>query len=149
MKLAKVCVLILVLPFSANAEDVNYRTHIQPLWKEKCSVCHGPNSPYHAEFEKNKEKFKAQSKGPRMDTYADLIMYIGWPDTGALMRRLDDGSNTKDKKPGNMYQYLGENDAERQKNLATFKAWVGKDAWSLKRLPDVTGNDLKKIRAEY
>lgn len=34
-----------------------------------------------------------------------LAGYIGWPDTGALMRRLDDGSSSIDKKSGNMYQW--------------------------------------------
>ncbi len=42
-----------------------------------------------------------------MYTYADLIFFIGWPDTGAIMRRLDDGKGAKDGKPGNMYQRLG------------------------------------------
>jgi len=26
-----------------------------------------------------------------MDSYERLIAFVGWPDTGALMRRLDDG----------------------------------------------------------
>jgi hypothetical protein len=38
---------------------------------------------------------------------------------------LDDGKNTKDGKPGNMYQYLGATEDERQKNLKLFKKWVG------------------------
>lgn len=33
-------------------------------------------------------------KGPCMDTYADLIFYVGWPDTGAAMRRQDDAKDT-------------------------------------------------------
>ena len=37
-----------------------------------------------------------------MDTYADLIFFVGWPDTGALMRRLDDGKTAADGKPGNV-----------------------------------------------
>lgn len=42
--------------------------------------------------------------------------------TGAMMRRLDDGKGAKDGKPGNMYQHLGGTEEERQKNLALFKA---------------------------
>ncbi|MCK7501111.1 MAG: hypothetical protein MZW92_71545 [Comamonadaceae bacterium] len=52
------------------------------------------------------------------------------------MRRLDDGKNTKDGKPGNMLQYLGASDEERLKNLGLFKAWVGN--WTLKRWPEIT-----------
>lgn len=39
----------------------------------------------------------------RMDTNSHLACFAGWPNTGALMRRLDDGSNKEVKKPGNMY----------------------------------------------
>ncbi len=74
-------------------------------------------------------------KGPRMDNYADLLFFVGWPDSGALMRRLDDGSSVHAKggKPGNMYQYLGTTNKERQKNLSLFKAWVGEGGWNLNR----------------
>jgi hypothetical protein len=90
-----------------------------------------------------------------MDTYADLIFYIGWPDTGAIMRRLDDGKSVKDGKPGNMYPYLGSNEEERQKNLNTFKEWVGRDAWTLKRwnprgdVAGITRDELDKIKVKY
>lgn len=90
-----------------------------------------------------------------MDTYADLISFVGWPDTGAIMRRLDDGSNTADRKPGNMYQYLGATDEERQANLKLFMAWVGEDAWTLKRwnkkgdVPGITKEELHKIKVKY
>ncbi len=60
-----------------------------------------------------------------MATYNDLIAFIGWPDTGAIMRRLDDSKSSKNVKPGNMYKRIGETNAECQKNLAVFKAWVG------------------------
>ena len=50
----------------------------------------------------------AQSQGPRMDSYERFIAFIAWPDSGALMRRLDDGSATlAGGKPGNMYKFLG------------------------------------------
>ena len=101
-----------------------------------------------------KTNWMAAMKGPRMDSYADLIMLIGWPDTGAVMRRLDDGKNAGGK-PGNMYQYLGSTDEERQKNLLTFKAWVGPEGWILKRwnargnVPAITKEELDKIRVKY
>lgn len=89
----------------------------------------------------------AQFKGPKMDSYAHLVYFTGWPDTGALMRRLDDGKNTKDGKAGNMYQYLGSDDAERQKNLKLFREWVGN--WVLKRWPEMTKEDMNGIKVKY
>jgi hypothetical protein len=89
-----------------------------------------------------------------MDTYADLIFFIGWPDTGALMRRLDDGKSAAGK-PGNMYKYLGDTDAERAQNLALFKAWVGPAGWTMKRwsargaVPAVSREELDSIRVKY
>ena len=43
-------------------------------------------------------------KGPKMDSYKNLIIMVNGTDSGALMRRLDDGKSAKDGKPGNMYQ---------------------------------------------
>ncbi|MBI3938621.1 MAG: cytochrome C [Betaproteobacteria bacterium] len=137
------------------AADVTYRKDIRPLWEQKCAACHGAGSPYLGDFETDQKKYAAQMKGPRMDTYADLISFVGWPDTGAVMRRLDDGKGAKGGKPGNMYQYLGGTDAERQKNLKLFKAWVGEGAWTLKRfkargnVPGITKEELERIKVEY
>lgn len=111
----------------ALAAEVDYHTDIRPIMEKYCVGCHGP----------------------RMDGYETLIFYIAWPDTGALMRRLDDGKHTKDGKPGNMYERLGNSDEERQKNLALIKAWVGEDAWILKRKDDITKEELLKIKAKY
>ena len=149
--------LFLVAGVSAAswADDITYRKHIRPLWEQKCAACHGANSPYLGDFDENKKKLEAQMKGPRMDTYADMIFYVGWPDTGAIMRRLDDGKGASDGKPGNMYQYLGATDEERQKNLNLFKEWVGKDAWKFNRwkargkVPAITKEDLDKIKVKY
>lgn len=143
--LLAVCVLM-SLPVAAA--DVDYRSGVRPLWQAKCSACHGADAPYVGDFKANKEKFTAAMKGPRMDTYADLLYFVAWPDAGALMRRLDNGKNA-DGKPGNMYQYLGANDAEREKNLDVFKAWVGDDAWSLKRRDAISKDELLKIKAKY
>ena len=137
------------------AAEVTYRKDIRPLWQQKCAGCHGADAPYLGDFEENKKKFEAAFKGPRMDTYADLVFFVGWPDTGAIMRRLDDGKNTSDGKPGNMYPYLGAAEEERQKNLDLFKQWVGNDAWKLNRweargkVPAITKEDLDKIKVKY
>lgn len=140
---------------SSLADDVTYRKDIRPLWQAKCSACHGAASPYLGDFMENQEAYKKKMKGPRMDTYADLIAFVGWPETGALMRRLDDGKNTKDGKPGNMYKYLGATDEARRKNFHVFKEWVGEDAWTLKRwdakgdMPGVTKEELSEMELKY
>jgi len=138
----------LVLGTAAQANDVTYRKDIRPLWEAQCMACHGASSPSLAEFDENKDKYKARSRGPRMDSYAHLVAFVGWPDSGALMRRLDDGKHTKDGKPGNMYRYLGSDEAERQKNLALFKAWVGEDGWVLKRFKELTREELGEMKVE-
>lgn len=141
--------LILLALFSSTtafAAEVSYRNDIRPLWQEKCMACHGETAPSLAEFDENKEKYKQLSLGPRMDTYTNLIAFVGWPDTGALMRRLDDGTNTKDRKPGNMYENLGSDEAERQKNLALFKAWVGEGGWFLGNLKEMDKATLMKMK---
>lgn len=137
------------------AAEVTYRKDIRPLMVQKCLFCHGTDAPYLGDFEENKKKFEAAFKGPRMDTYADLVSFVGWPDTGAIMRRLDDGKNTSNGKPGNMYQNLGSTEEERQKNLSLFKEWVGTDAWKLNRweargkVPAITREDMDKIKVKY
>lgn len=132
---------------ASAADEVRYTTHIKQIFGERCAACHGSDSPEHGDFKKDKEGFVAKGVGPRMDTFPHLLAYVGWPDSGAVMRRLDDGKNTKDGKPGNMYQHLGQDEAERQKNLAVFKAWVGN--WTLKRFGDLTKDDLAGIKAKY
>jgi len=139
----------------AQTEEISYRKEIRPLWMEKCGACHGADAPYYGDFKENRDEFVAQDLGPRMDSYADLLHFIGWPDTGAIMRRLDDGKNQPDGKPGNMYEYLGEDEAERQRNLAIFKGWVGPDAWKLNRwnargdVPGITKEELGRLRLKY
>lgn len=146
---------LLALAGSAAAADVTYRGQIRALVHAQCRECHGDKSPTLAEFELNKEKYKEEKLGPRFDTYADLIALIGWPDSGALMRRLDDGSGSPDKKKGNMNKYLGETDAERAANLAIMKAWVGEGAWNLKRwtkrdnVPAITKEELDLLKLKY
>lgn len=155
--LKKILLVLNVTLIATNswANDVTYRKDIRPLWEARCAACHGAQSPYLGEFLENKDKYKKLMQGPRMDTYADLIIFVGWPDTGAIMRRLDNGENTKDGKPGNMYQYLGDSDEERSKNFKLFRDWVGKDAWTHKRwdakgdMPGVTKEELSKMKVKY
>jgi len=150
MKRVKIGVFASFLLLSASATWADhaaptYRKDIAPLWAQKCKKCHGADAPGLAEFDANKDKYAMMNKGPRMDSYPHLVQFVGWPDSGALMRRLDDGKNTKSGKPGNMYTHLGADDEERQKNLALFKAWVGEGGWVLKKFPDLTREDLGKM----
>jgi len=139
--------VLLASALSANAGDITYTSRIKELVTEKCISCHGQDAPEYGEFEKNKEKFIALSKGPRMDSYPHLIFFIGWPDSGAIMRRLDDGKNTKDGRPGNMYQYLGSSQEERQKNLALFREWIVN--WNLKKWPEMTKEEMNGLKVKY
>lgn len=139
----------------ALAADVSYRNDIRPLIKAQCIECHGDESPSLADFLLEQEKFKKEKQGPRLGTYGELIQFIGWSDTGAFMRRLDDGANTPNKKPGNMYRHLGETDAIRATNLKLIKAWIGDGAWNLNRweklddVPAITKEQMDKLKLKY
>lgn len=139
----------------AAAQEVTYTKDIAPIFKELCAECHGAESPDLETFKKNEKKYVDEKTGPRMSTYGELITYIGWPDTGAIMRRLDDGKSTADGKPGNMYRHLGADNGERQKNLNLVKAWVGEGGWNLNRwsargkVPAITKEQLDKLKLKY
>lgn len=147
--------LLTLLAGPALAQDVSYRKDMAPLVKAQCAECHGSTAPTLAEFKLDEEKYKKAKEGPRTDTYEHLVALVAYPDTGALMRRLDDGSNTADKKPGNMYKHLGETDAERTAALKLIKAWVGEGAWNLNRwgqrgdVPGITKEQLDKLKLKY
>lgn len=146
----EVIVLAVALFFAsiASSEEITYRKHIMPLFESKCVVCHGSEAaPEYYAFKEDQNKWTAQGKGMRMDTYSHLIFYTAWPDTGALMRRLNDGRGVKDGKPGNMYQYLGGTEEERQQNLKLFKEWVGN--WTLKRWKEIKKEDIDGIKVKY
>lgn len=140
---------------SAMAADVTYSKDIAPLFKERCLGCHGAESPQLQAFKLDDKKFTKEFKGPRMSSYDELIAFVGWPDSGALMRRLDDGKSVKNGKPGNMYMHLGSNDEARQKNLEIVKAWVGEGGWNLNRfkargdVPAITKEQLDKLKLKY
>lgn len=138
---------MLLLSPEVRAEEVRYTTHIKPVFDRACANCHGADAPEYSDFKKEKDKFVALAKGPKMNSYPHLIQFTAWPDTGALMRRLDDGKNAKDGKAGNMYQYLGADETERQKNLKLFKEWVGN--WSLKKWPETTKEDMNGTTVKY
>lgn len=139
--------LIVVVGYSVAAEKsaVTYEKNVKQIMSEKCLSCHGSDSPTIDEFKKDKEGFKKKMKGPRMDTYENLMIFVDGKDAGALMRRLDDGKNTKDGKSGNMHQYLGKTDSERAAMLEIIKKWVG--GWTLKKKTEMTEEDLKAIKA--
>lgn len=130
---------------AAEKQAVTYDNTIKKIVAQRCISCHGSDSPSLAEFDKDKDGWKKKMKGPRMDSYATLVAFVNGSDTGAIMRRLDDGKNAKDGKPGNMYMWLGSTDAERAQTLALFKDWVGN--WTLKRRKELTDSELKKISA--
>ena len=150
-----IAVALPALLVAGSAVSQTYRVNVQPFIKAQCAECHGAESPTLAEFNLDQEKFKKEKQGPRTDTYENLLQIIAYPDSGAFMRRIDDGSSTSDKKPGNMYKYLGETDAERKANLMMLKAWVGDGAWNLNRwaargdVPAITKEQLDKIKVKY
>jgi len=128
-----------------EGKSVTYEKDVKKVISGGCLSCHGSNSPTIEEYGKNKEGFKKKMKGPRMDTYENLMVFVNGKDTGAFMRRLDDGKNTKDGKPGNMFKFLGKTDQERAMNLELIKEWIS--GWTLKRKAEMTERDLKAIKA--
>ncbi len=148
--------IILLGANAATAQEATYRTVIAPMWKSKCIACHGAKSPERANFLLDEKGYAEKSLGPRMDSYERFIAFIAWPDTGSLMRRLDDGSGQfSGGKPGNMYQNLGSTNEERAANLKLVKAWVGDGAWNLNRwnkradVPAISKEQLDKIKIKY
>lgn len=130
------------------AEDITYTKHIRPLWEDRCERCHGASAPTYDVFKKDMRTYELDDKGPRMDTYESLMFFVnGAEEAGALMRRLDDGSNTKDGQPGNMYRHLGRSE-QRKANLQIFKQWIGEGAWLVKKSDEFSKDDLQKVKAE-
>lgn len=157
LMLAAATATVFALP--TVAQDVSYRKDIAPLIKKQCAECHGADSPTYNEFKLTKEiqdKYIKEKTGPRNDTYELLVAMIGYPDTGSFMRRLDDGTHPlSNGKAGNMYKYLGDNDADRASNLKLVKAWLGEGAWNLNRyqargdVPAITKEQLDKLKLKY
>jgi hypothetical protein len=138
---------------SAAASELTWRNDVAPIVEAKCAMCHGANAPEFNDWMLLGDE-QRKTVAPRMDTYPHFMSYVVWPATGAMMRRLDDGSASGGK-AGNMYQYLGDSDEERAKNLQTIKSWLGDGAWNLNRFnargdtPGITKEQLGKIKAKY
>lgn len=149
MKRTVICLAVFAVVgvMQSEASEITWTKDIKPLFDKQCLACHDSKAPEHDEFAKDKKGWTAKGIGMRMDTYSHLITYVGWPYTGALIRRLDDGTTRTDKKQGNMYEYLGATEAERQANLGIFKNWVGN--WNQKRWKDISKDELNTIKAKY
>lgn len=147
----------MILTPALAQDSVSYRKDIAPLLKKYCLECHAaPDAPSYADFKLDEEKWKKAKFGARLDTYEHVVTLVAYPGTGAIMRRLDDGtSEHSGGKPGNMYKYLGETEAERKTNLALMKAWVGEGGWNLNRMqarggvPGLTKEQLDKVKVKY
>ncbi len=109
---------------SAAAQSVTYEGAVKDIMADRCARCHGKSAPSLAEFEKNKADWKKKTKGPRIDNYAELMVFVKGEQAGALMQHLDDGKNSADHKPGNMYRQLGKTDEDRAKRLEVIRKWV-------------------------
>ena len=138
-----ILMILSTLAYAASHGGATYHNDVQPLLKRQCFACHGDHAPALNEFDADQEKYKSRSLGPRMTTYEQVITFVNGDDAGALMRRLDDGANTSDGNPGNMYMYLGTTDEARRENLSVFKDWVGH--WTLKRQDDLSKEDMEKF----
>lgn len=110
---------------SKAESSVTYEANVKDIVAENCLKCHGNESQL------------------PMDSYENLLVYINGEETGSLMRRLDNGENTEDGQPGNMYEHLGETDEEREENLKILKEWVG--YWTLKSGDELTDEEKKKF----
>ena len=94
------------------------------------------------EFDRDKAGYSKKMKGPRLDTYANLMVVVKGSDAGALMRRLDNGKNTKDGKPGNMYSPPREHGrGEEARTWRPSRKWVGN--WTLKRKKELGKEELE------
>jgi mono/diheme cytochrome c family protein len=137
----------------AAAADPTWQKDVGPLIAAKCGACHGASAPEYNDWMQLGDEKRAKV-APRMDTYPHFMSYVVWPATGAMMRRLDDGKAAGGK-PGNMYMFLGSNEEERAKNLATIKDWLGEGAWNMNRwkargdVPGITKDQLEKVKAKY
>lgn len=132
---------------TAQADEITWSGTVKQVFDRHCITCHGSEAPEYGAFKKDKDAWLKKGAGMRMETYSHLVSFVAWPNSGALMRRLDDGKGSKEGKAGNMYQHLGSDEQERQANLALFKAWVG--SWNLKRWADVSKDELNGIKVKY
>lgn len=148
LKMITAATVLAMVALPVMAAEKSWRNDVQPIVEAKCVSCHGPDAPEYNEWRLLSEE-QRKTVSPRMDTYPHFMSYVVWPATGAMMRRLDD------VKPGNMYEKLGDNDAERAENLTTIKAWLGEGTWNLNRwkargeVPGISKEQLEAIKAKY
>lgn len=134
----------------AVAEEATWRTGIAQIVQTRCAGCHDATAKEYTDWNLGDKK-----DAPRMDTYQAFMTFVVWPATGAIMRRLDDGTGAAGGKVGNMYVHLGDSDQERAANLAKIKGWLGEGAWNLNRwsargdVPGITKEQLDRIKAKY
>ena len=127
-----------------TGSGASYARDILPVFEKNCASCHGSESPEHIEFLANSEEYLKKHIGPRMDNYTLMSSFVIWPDTGSLMRNLDDGTSTDNGKPGKMYAHLGKSEQERKANLKLFKRWVG--YWTLKEWPEISKDEVDRMQ---
>jgi len=147
-----ISVVVVVCGFTrlAVAEELTWRTGIAQIVQARCAGCHGAAAKEYSDWNLGDKK-----DAPRMDTYPAFMTFVVWPATGAIMRRLDDGTGAAGDKAGNMYIHLGDSDQERAANLAKLKGWLGEGAWAMNRwsargeVPAITKEQLDKIKAKY
>jgi hypothetical protein len=130
-----------------QSEKISYAKNVKPIFDKQCVFCHGEDSAEHTEFMKDMKKYTSQSLGPRLDNYTYLTSFIVWPETGALMRMLDDGTTNDTGTPGAMYENLGDTKTEQQANLKIFKEWVGN--WTVKKWDEISKEDINKMKLGY
>lgn len=128
---------------ASNVHNVTYEADVKEIITNSCIACHGDSSPKMAEFAEDPDKFAAMMQGPRLNDYENLTVVVNGAEAGALMRRLDNGENKENGEPGNMYQYLGATDEEREEKLEVLKEWVGH--WSMKRENELTDEDREQF----
>ncbi|MFC1855455.1 cytochrome C [Thermodesulfobacteriota bacterium] len=116
--------LLAGISFSQNS-NITYDKDIKKVMVQFCESCHGSDAPDSVEYHKNRDKYVAAGVSIRMDRYEYLMNFVNGDDFGALSSHLDDGKNREEMTPGSMYQYLGETEDKRQKNLQMFKDWLG------------------------
>jgi hypothetical protein len=149
-----ILVLLVLVALSTQlfAQDLTWRDDIKPIVDTRCAVCHGADAPEFNDWMLLGDD-KRETVSPRMDSYPAFMSYVVWPATGAMMRRLDDGTSAG--KAGNMYVHLGDDDQQRAKNFQIIKTWLGDGAWNLNRwkqrkeVPGVTKVQLEAIKAKY
>lgn len=138
-KSSVICSVFVLLFSQSSLSDtdsrITYEKDIKKIIADKCFDCHGSDSPSLKEFRRNRDKYISENKYPGLDTYEELMEFITGDDVGSLTKRLDDGANTSDGKPGSMYVYLGDSDKERAENLRTIKDWLGH--WDIRTRHDI------------